>query len=173
MGMGIERLVAGASLVGVVLTLTACPGPPTTRDLNDSTAPTITLKIAGLLSNPGGVDDVPVGTTVAVSPGGTTLWATADDPNGVSSVELWYTEQKDCGGTITGPGLVSSPAAKTLGTVTPTQAPNSLSATKAIAMATHAEHGCVYTFKVWGKATNAATAPVSAQSGQIIAKLTR
>lgn len=173
MAMGIERLAAGATLVGVVLTLTACPGTPTTRDLNDPTAPTITLRIAGLLSNPGGVDDVPVGTTVAVSPAGTTLWVTADDPNGVASVELWYTEQKDCGGTLTGPGLASAPAAKTLGTVTPTQAPSSLSATKAIDMNTHAVRGCTYTFKVWGKATNAATTPVSAQSGQIIANLTR
>ncbi len=153
----------GLAIVVAAGLLTACPGQPTSRDHNDTTPPVLTFSIAGTAQNPGGIDDIAFGTTTALSPAGAQLLIKASDNNGVSFVELWMTEKKDCGGVIVGPGLAGAPSARTVGTVTPTQAPSTLTAAFKIE-ATNRQKGCAYTFDVWGKAQNAADTPVPVTS---------
>jgi hypothetical protein len=161
----IGRLHIGHGLAIVVAAglLTACPGQPTSRDHNDTTPPVLTFSIAGTAQNPGGIDDIAFGTTTALSPAGAQLLIKATDDNGVSFVELWLTEKKECAGVIVGPGLAGAPSARTVGTVTPTQAPSSLTAAFKIE-ATNRQRGCIFTFDVWGKAQNAADTPVPVTS---------
>ena len=143
--------------------LTACPGQPTSRDHNDATPPVLTMSIAGTEQNPGGLDDVAFGSTTALSTSGAQILIKAADDHGVSFVELWLTEKKVCEGVIVGPGLAGAPAARTVGNVTPTEAPSTLTAVFRIESTNH-QRDCTYTFEVWGHAQNAADAPVSVKS---------
>ena len=73
------------------------------------------------------------------------------------------TEEKDCNGVKQGPGLAGAPTKHVDGNVTNTSAPSSLTAGVDINLM-QLVHGCTYKFDVWGKAANAATTPVTAQS---------
>ncbi len=152
--------VAAVALAAVVLS--AC-GDPASRDRNDATAPVLTMSIAGTKANPGGIDDVAFGTTTELSPSGAQVLIKAADDDGVSVVELWMTEKKQCPGVVVGPGLAGAPAAKVVGNVTPTEAPSSLVAIFRVD-ATNRQVGCTYSFEVWGEADNAADTPVHAKS---------
>jgi len=145
--------------------LTACPGPPVTRDRQDTTAPVLAMSIAGTRANPGGVDDVAFGSTTDLSAAGAQILIKAADSGGVSFVELWMTEKEMCSGVIVGPGLAGSPAARTDGDVTTTDAPSTLTAVFRIE-ATTRKKGCLYSFEVWGKASNAADTPAQVTSAK-------
>ncbi len=153
--------ILGATLI---VLLVACNGSPTTRDTNDSTAPTLTMSIAGTKQNPGGIDDnIAAGSTTELRPQGAQILIKASDSGGVSFVELWLTEKEACPGVNAGPTLAGKAAARTDGTVTATQAPSTLTAAFRIEPAGR-KVGCTYTFEVWGQADNAATTPVHAKS---------
>jgi hypothetical protein len=155
------RVVAAATVVTV---LTACPGQKTTRDHHDTTAPTLTMSIAGTKQNPGGIDDnIAAGSTTDLSPTGAQILIKAADGGGVAYVELWLTEKEACPGIIAGPTLAGKAAARTNGTVTATDAPSSLTAAFRIEPANR-KPGCTYSFEVWGEADNAADTPVHAKS---------
>jgi hypothetical protein len=153
----------GLAIVVAAGLLTACPGQPTPRDHNDATPPVLTFSIAGTAQDPGGIDDIAFGTTTPLSPAGAQLIIKATDDDGVSFVELWLTEKKECPGVIVGPGLAGAPSARTVGTVTPTEAPSSLTAVFKVEVANR-QQGCTFTFDVWGKAQNAADTPVPVTS---------
>lgn len=144
--------------------LAGCNGSPTTRDTSDSTAPSLTMSIAGTKQNPGGIDDnIAAGSTTELRPQGAQILIKGTDSGGVAFVELWLTEKEACPGVIAGPTLAGKAAARTNGTVTATQAPSSLTAAFRIEPAGR-KAGCSYIFDVWGEADNAATTPVHAKS---------
>jgi hypothetical protein len=164
--MGTRRDNGRIAIVGaaMIVLLVACNGSPTTRDTNDSTAPALTMSIAGTKQNPGGIDDnIAAGSTTELRPQGAQILIKASDSGGVSFVELWLTEKEACPGVTAGPTLAGKAAARTNGTVTATQAPSSLTAAFRIEPAGR-KVGCTYTFEVWGEADNAATTPVHAKS---------
>lgn len=139
---------AGLTLVAaglVTVLLTACPGPPVSRDHRDTTAPALAMSIAGTKANPGGVDDVAFGSTTDLSTAGAQILMKAADSGGVSFVELWMTEKEICSGVIVGPGLAGRPATRTDATVTATDAPSTLTAVSRIEATTH-KKGCTYSF---------------------------
>jgi hypothetical protein len=162
---GTRRNTGRIAMVAAMVTLlAACPGSPTTRDTNDSTAPSLTMSIAGTKQNPGGIDDnIAPGSTTELRPQGAQILIKATDSGGVSFVELWLTEKEACPGVNTGPSLAGKAAARTNGTVTATKAPSSLTAAYRIEPAGR-KVGCTYTFEVWGEADNAASTPVHAKS---------
>ena len=124
------------------------------------------MSIAGTRQNPGGIDDnIAAGSTTDLRPEGAQILIKATDNDGVAFVELWLTEKEQCPGVVAGPTLAGQAAARTNGTVTPTQAPSSLTAAYRIEpTGTGRKPGCLYTFQVWGEADNAATTPVHAKS---------
>jgi len=151
-------------VAAMVVLLVACNGSPTTRDPNDTTAPILTMSIAGTKQNPGGIDDnIAAGSTTELRPQGAQILIKASDGGGVAFVELWLTEKEACPGVNVGPTLAGKAAARTDGTVTATQAPSSLTAAYRIEPAGR-KVGCLYTFEVWGQADNAATTAVHAKS---------
>jgi hypothetical protein len=91
------------------------------------------------------------------------MFVAADDDKGVSWVELWMTTTRNCGGVVDGPGLAGGPAKRVTGNVSNTSAPSSLSAGLDI-NTLGLQSGCSFVFDVWGKAANAATTAVVAQS---------
>ena len=155
--------VVAAGLVTVLLT--ACPGPPVSRDRQDTTAPALAMSIAGTKANPGGVDDVAFGSATDLSAAGAQILIKAADSGGVSFVELWMTEKEICGGVIVGSGLAGRPSARTDGTVTTQDAPSTLTAVFRIE-ATTRKKGCTYNFEVWGAASNAADTPAHVKSAK-------
>jgi hypothetical protein len=151
--------------VVATLTLTACPPPPpTARDKNDTTPPKITLSVTASANTADGTEIVAPGSTVKLTPPGGSALIKADNAKGVAWVEIWMTQEKTCNGVKEGPGLAGAPAKHVDGNVTDTSAPSSLTAGVDINLL-QLVHGCSYKFEVWGKAANAATTPVIAQSG--------
>jgi hypothetical protein len=159
-----HRLLVGGSVFALFgFVTTGCPGSDTKRNLSDSTAPTLTLTVTAAKSTASGLLDVPFGTNAELKVPGGTILVKADDPDGVAWVELWMSTTKSCPGVITGPGLAGAPEKRVEGAVTSTSAPTSLTAGYDIN--THPlVAGCTYTWDVWGKAANAATTAVEAQS---------
>jgi hypothetical protein len=157
------KLFRLAWLFPVALVLTACPGEDVKRDLNDGTAPTLSLTVTASKNVASGLETLSFGTPVELTSAGGSLIVKAEDDDGVGWVELWFTEKKSCGGTVTGPGLAGAPVKRTDGTVTDTDAPESLTAI--YDLNTHPlQPGCTYEFDVWGRAANAATTAVEATS---------
>jgi hypothetical protein len=150
--------------VVAILMLTACPGPPTARDKNDTTPPKITLSVTASTNTADGTEIVAPGSTVKLKPPGGSALIKADNAKGVAWVEIWMTQEKTCNGVKESPGLAGAPAKHVDGNVTDTSAPSSLTAGVDINLL-QLVHGCSYKFEVWGKAANAATTPVIAQSG--------
>jgi hypothetical protein len=151
------------ALAAISAVLCACTGDPAARDLNDTTAPTMTLKLTASSTVPSGLADLALGTNDTLTGAGGSLFIVADNGKGVSWVELWMTTTRDCGGVIDGPGLAGAPAKRVTGNVSSTSAPSSLSAGLDI-NTLGLQSGCTFVFDVWGKAANAATTPVVAQS---------
>lgn len=151
------------SVVGTVLMLCAsCAGTLVARNTNDTTPPTLTLTVTASTNTADGIEVVAPGSTVRlISPGGS-AFIKADDPDGVAWVELWMTEEKDCGGVKIGPGLAGAPTTRVVGNLTDTTAPASLTAGTDINLL-NLVRGCRYTFEVWGKAANAASNPAIAE----------
>jgi len=145
------------------LVLAACPGKAVKRDLNDTTAPTMRLSLTASNNTADGLETVTLGQNVTLKGSGGTALIIADDDDGVSWVELWLTTSKACGGVLENPNAATGPTQRVEGTVTPTDAPSSLSAGYDINLQPLAA-GCIYTFDVWGKAANAATTTVTFQS---------
>ena len=145
------------------LALTACPGRAVKRDLNYSTAPTLRLRVTASSNTADGLETLNLGQNVDLKGSGGSALIVADDDDGVAWVEIWLTTSKACGGVLENPNAASGPAQRVEGTVTPTDAPSSLTATYDINQLSLTS-GCIYTFDVWGKAANAATNPVSFQS---------
>ncbi|MFD4422251.1 hypothetical protein ACFWN7_12220 [Agromyces sp. NPDC058484] len=160
-------LGVGASLI---LLLTACAGPPVTRDAGDTSAPELSLTVTAAKEVDTGLLTVPFGKGKDIEltmPGGT-ITVKADDPGGVSYVELWMTIGETCpiGDDLsqsTPGGLTGKPAARAEGEVTDTQAPSSLTVGYDI-NTLDLQSGCIYRFTVWGQAANAATTPVMGKS---------
>lgn len=159
------RAVTGSVLLALTstLVLTACPGADVKRDLNDTTAPTLSLRLTASNKTADGTETVTLGQPAELKGNGGSALIVADDDDGVAWVELWMTEAEACAGVIVGPGLAGAPARRVEGTVTPTDAPSSLTAGYDINLRT-LKPGCTYTFTVWGKAANAATNPVALES---------
>lgn len=151
------------------LVLAACPGADVTRDLNDSTAPTLSLRITASKNTGDGTETVTLGQPAELKGNGGSALIVADDDDGVAWVEFWLTETESCPGVIVGPGLAGAPATRVEGTVTSTDAPSSLTAGYDVNLRS-LKPGCEYTFDVWGKAANAATTAVTIQSP--VSKLT-
>ena len=157
-----RRLLCSAVAMGALVACTGS-GPPTTRDPNDTTAPTITLTVTASANTADGLETVAPGSVVTLKPPGGTALIKAANGKGVAWVELWMTQQKTCNGTIENPGLSGGPNKRIVGALTDTSAPAELTAGLDINLLT-LTHGCEYRFKVWGKAANAATTSVTAQT---------
>jgi hypothetical protein len=151
------------AVVVPILMLAACPGSPTSRDKNDTTPPKITLTVTASANTADGTEVVAPGSTVNLKPPGGSALIKAENPKGVAWVELWMTTEKDCNGVKEGPDLAGAPTKHVDGNVTDTSAPSSLTAGVDINLL-QLVHGCTYKFEVWGKAANAATNPVTAES---------
>ena len=164
------RTLASTAFIVVTSMLIACPGAPTTRDKNDTTPPNITLTVTASANTADGIEIVAFGSTVNLKPPGGTALIKAENAKGVAWVELWMTQEKDCSGVKVGPGLAGAPTKHVDGNVTDTSAPSSLTAGVDINLLPLV-HGCTYKFDVWGKAANAATTPVTAESGHATLKL--
>lgn len=147
----------------VTVLLCGCQNTPVTRDKNDTTAPTITLTVTASANTADGIEVLAPGSNVTLKGAGGSALIKADDDKGVGWVELWMTQEKICTGTIEGPGLAGGPTKHVNGTITETSAPSSLTAGLDINLLQLA-HGCTYKFEVWGKAANAATNAVQAQT---------
>jgi hypothetical protein len=156
--MQVALLVLTSALV-----LAACPGEAVKRDLNDSTAPTLRLRVTASSNTADGLETVNLGQNVELKGSGGSALIVAEDDDGVAWVEIWLTTSKACGGVLENPGSVGGPAQRVEGTVTPTDAPSSLTAGYDINLLSLTA-GCIYTFDVWGKAANAATTAVTFQS---------
>ena len=143
--------------------LTGCSHDPTPRDLNDPTPPSLLLTVTASKAVDGGVQTVEFGENdIELAMPGGSVFAKASDDDGVSNVELWMTETRVCGGMTVGPGLPGAPTKRVEGEST-ASAPTSLSVSYDINKKP-LKANCSYTFEVWGKATNAATKPVSVES---------
>lgn len=159
------RYLAAASCLPLI---TACPGPPVTRDTDDTSPPELSLTVTAAKDVDSGLSTVSFGTDVElVMPGGSLL-VKAEDPGGVSVVELWMTTTVTCpvGDDLVeqqGPGIATAPVARAEGEVTDTQAPSSLTVSFDI-NTLELQAGCTYAFDVWGTAANAATTPASTTS---------
>jgi len=143
--------------------LTGCSHAPPPRNVNDATPPSLLLTVTASKAVDGGLQTVEFGENdiELTMPGGTVI-ARAMDDDGVSNVELWMTEARVCGGVKIGPGLPGAPTKRVEGEAT-ASAPTSLSVGYHI-NTEPLKANCSYTFEVWGKATNAATKPVSVES---------
>lgn len=160
---GSVRVVSLIAVTVGLPVLTACSHEPTPRDLDDATPPSLLLTVTAAKGVDGGLETVEFGKgdIELTMPGGRVV-AKATDDDGVSNVELWMTEARVCGGMTVGPGLPGAPTKRVEGEAT-ASAPTSLS----VAYDMNAEPlkaNCSYTFEVWGKASNAATQPVSVES---------
>ena len=116
------------AVAAISAVLCACTSDPVARDLNDTTAPTMTLKLTASSTVPSGVAVLSLGTNDTLTGAGGSLFIVADNAKGVSWVELWMTTTRNCGGVIDGPGLAGAPAKRVTGNVSSTSAPPSLSA---------------------------------------------
>lgn len=157
---------AAIAVAFIALTVAACNGegdgdggsPTVPRDLTDATAPTIHLSITASPNTDSGLEELAPGSNVTLEAPGGSVIVMAEDTGGVGWVEFWMTETRDCGGTITGPGLSGAPTERVNAALSST-APQSLSAGLDINTMT-LRSDCVYRWKVWGQAANAATNPV-------------
>jgi hypothetical protein len=158
------KTLASTALIVVISMRPNCPGKPTTRDKNDTTPSSITLTVTASANTADGIETVAPGSTVNLKPPGGTAFIKAENAKGVAWVELWMTQEKDCSGVKEGPGLAGAPTKHDDGNVTDMSAPSSLTAGVDINLLPLV-HGCTYKFEVGGKAANAATNPVKAESG--------
>lgn len=158
------RFVRAGAAVVLGTALSACQPASGSRDLNDTTAPDLTITVTASATAPGGLQTVAAGSTVTLTGAGGSVLVKATDHGGVSFVELWMSTGKNCNGVQEGPGLAGAPTKRVDGTVTAKDAPLELTAGVDINLM-NLTHGCTYTFDVSGKAANAAATPVSAQSG--------
>jgi hypothetical protein len=150
-------------LLTVLAVSAACQGDPTSRDLSDTTAPTLTLAASGTSGTSGFVDVVGGSTHQLVRGTALTLSATASDDGGVAFVEIWFVESHTCfnsdGTASVGQGLGGSPLVRTDGAVTATEAPKSV--TTGGNVPTNAlQPNCSYDYEVFAKGANAASAAV-------------
>ncbi|MFD4422431.1 hypothetical protein ACFWN7_13145 [Agromyces sp. NPDC058484] len=162
------ELVLGVT-ASTILLLTACQGPPVTRDTGDTTAPELSLTVTAAKQVDTGLLSITGQKNVELTMPGGTIAVKAEDPGGVSYVELWMTIGETCpiGDDLSqkdGPGLRDGkPMARAEGEVTDMQAPSSLTVGYDINTLAF-QPGCIYSFDVWGKAANAATTPVMGTS---------
>jgi hypothetical protein len=145
------------------LVLAACPGEAAKRDLNDRSPPGLRLTVTASNMTADGLETLTLGQNVSLKGRGGSALIVADDDDGVAWVELWLTTSKACDGVLENPNAATGPAQRVEGTVTPTDAPSSLTAGYDINLLSLTT-GCIYTFDVWGKAANAATTAVTFQS---------
>jgi hypothetical protein len=143
--------------------MTGCSHEPTPRDLNDPTPPSLLLTVTASKEVDGGHQTVEFGgTDIELTMPGGSVFAQANDDDGVGYVELWMTEARVCGGKTVGPGLPGAPTKRVEGQST-ASAPTSLRVGYDISTAP-LKANCTYTFEVWGKAGNAAITSVSVES---------
>lgn len=151
----------------VLATGAACTGDPASRDLNDGTPPVLTLSASGTAGTSGFVGVADGATLQLVRGTALSLSATARDDDGVTFVEIWYTETFNCdngdGTASTGQGLGGSPLVRSEGTVTNTEASSSVT-TAGNVQTTGLRANCSYDFAVFVKGANAATTPLEASS---------